>query len=205
MSSGRIGGSAGVDLVDRRADPPRDLGQAVTVEAEEPDGVLAEHQPQLVLGHAVERVLQPLRGVRPRALEVRVVAAEEDRVDPDLVAHLDLDLVDERRAGEAVRRASTRSASASRGRRRGARRTPCRGSCERRRDPVEPDLGEHEPQVGVAVEDAAQRQLPQRAAGVDVAVHPLGEEVGRLLGHVRRRARSIASTSVLPAASAAAP
>ena len=33
----------------------------------------------------------------------------------------------------------------------------------------------------MAVEDAAERELPQRTAGLDVAVHPLREEVGRLL------------------------
>src|SRR4029077_15231144 len=52
------------DLANRGSDARRDLGQVVTVEVEEADVVLAEHEPELVLGDTLERVLQPLPRVR---------------------------------------------------------------------------------------------------------------------------------------------
>ena len=54
---------------------------------------------------------------------------------------------------------------------------------QRRRDPVDPDLGGHEFQVGVPVEDAAEHELPHRPARVDAVVEEVVEEQHRFHGN----------------------
>ena len=94
--------TAGVDLLDGGTDALGDIGQAVTVEVEESYGVLTQHQSKLVVRHALEGVPQPITSVGPGALRMREVAAEENGLDSDLLAHLDLGLVDEGGAGHTV-------------------------------------------------------------------------------------------------------
>ncbi len=62
----------------------------------------ADHPARLVDRDVVERLLQPLTRVRPRALGVREVVAPEDVVDADLVAHAELAALGVGRADEAV-------------------------------------------------------------------------------------------------------
>ncbi len=65
---------------------------------------------------------------------------------------------------------------------------------ERRGHPVETDLGEHQLEIGMPVEHAAEGHLPQRSARVDVVVQEVGEEPDRLLGHrigVREEIRQV--------------
>ena len=75
------------DVGDGGPDPLRHRGERVPVEAEHPDGVLAEHEAQLVVGNAGEGIGQPVGGVRPGAFGVGVVTTEGDRLETDLVAH----------------------------------------------------------------------------------------------------------------------
>ena len=65
--------------------------------------------------------------VRPRTFGARVVAPEADRVDPDLVAHLDFGLVHERQSGHAVRRPVLARDVVWPEARCGVPRRPCRG------------------------------------------------------------------------------
>src|SRR5262249_52373600 len=137
-------------LGDGWSDPLGDLSQAVPVESEESDRILAQHQPELVFRYPNESVAQPVPGVRPCALRVREVTAEQHGLDTDFVSHLDLGLVDEGRPGQAVT-------------------VPvlARGALGRkfvvvlpedlvemaqgRRDPVQSNFGGHEPEVGMPV------------------------------------------------------
>src|SRR5262245_13473438 len=56
------------DLLGTRPDALRDVGKAATVEIQESDRVLTQHQAELILGHARKGDTEEVRGVRPRAL-----------------------------------------------------------------------------------------------------------------------------------------
>ena len=90
---------------------------------------------------------------------MREVATEEDRLNPQFVAPIDLRLVDERRTGQAVRLPVL--AGPSLGGDLAAVALPdlveMGQGC---RDPVDPDLGQLESQVGVAIEYPAEHHLP---------------------------------------------
>jgi hypothetical protein len=80
------------DVGDGGPDPLGHRSECAPVETEHPDGVLAQHEAQLVVGNAGEGIGQPVGGVRPGAFGVGVVAPEGDRLESDLVAHGTSDL-----------------------------------------------------------------------------------------------------------------
>src|SRR5262249_6117643 len=86
------------DLVGLRTVRVGPRAQALEIEAVQPRRVLAEDRACLVLGLVVEAVADRLARVRERSLVVRIVAAPEDVLDPDLVA-----------AGELARRRRARA------------------------------------------------------------------------------------------------
>ena len=180
------------DLVDRRPDPVGDLGELGPVETEDADDILAEHQAQLVLGNVRERIAKPLLRVGPGALGVRIIATERDGLDTDLVTHPDLGAMHEGHRCQAVAVPVL------------GRHPCCRKItavtlehrveiAECRRDPVGSDFRHDEFQVRVAVEDAAEHQLPHRPPGLDIGEELSGEDLAPDTFHdgIRRIARSI--------------
>ena len=160
------------EVSDLGSDARRRSPRGRAVETEEADRVLAEHESELVLRHARERVAQPVGGVRPGSLGVRVVATEEDLLHADVVAHLDLGLVHERRAGQAV--GAPIVARPTLGRELVAVAVVERVEMgEHGGQPVGAHLAHDELQVRVAVEHTTEHELPHRSAALDA-----GEEVG---------------------------
>ena len=107
----------------------------------------------------------------PCAVRVRVVTSEGELVDADLVTHPDFALVRERHTHKEVSLPVF------------TRLLLCRDVgavgfedlvqvTEDRREQVAADFGEHDLEIGVAVEHSAQHQLPHSPARLDI-----GEEV----------------------------
>ena len=153
---------------------PHQSRQARHIHRVGPQEVVADDGPHVVRRHAFEQHAHALACRRPLTLVMAEVAAPDEHVHADGLAHVDLAALHDRVGDEALpveqlaRKVLHRVLV-------GRPPDVALGDAVHLHhcawDPVGARLGEHESQVGVTFEDAAEHQAPQRPVGEEERLH----------------------------------